>query len=207
MTKHSRLSLLAMGLLLAFAAGDTRAQSMPERMEVSVHYTHLRLSVIDSSDAGIGMRLGFNINEHLAVEAEGNYFRRYNLGNTSLEDKAQGMTGVKAGRRSRWFGAFGKLRAGAVVFPSLRTLRGFCVLDFDTPGCARERRGGSRFALDAGAVLEFYPARRVIVRADAGDTMIRFKNDRLLNEQGDRVRVPDGFSHNFQFTLAVGFRF
>ncbi len=207
MTKHSRLSLLAMGFLLAFAAGDTSAQPMPERMEVSVHYTHLQLSVIDSSDAGIGMRLGFNINEHLAVEAEGNYFRRYNLGNTSLEDKAQGIIGVKAGRRSRWFGAFGKLRAGAVAFPSLRMRRELCVLDSDILRCPEEPRGGGRFALDAGAVLEFYPVRRIIVRADVGDTMIRFKNDRLLNERGDRVSVPDGLSHNFQFTLGVGFRF
>ena len=207
MTKHSRLSLSAMALLLAFAAGDTRAQSMRDRMEVSVHYTYLQLSVIDSSDAGVGMRMGFNINEHLAVEAEGSYFRRYDLGNTSLEDKAQGLIGVKAGKRGRWFGGFGKLRAGAIDFPSLKMLRVGCPLISDTLRCAEDPRGGGRFALDAGAVLEFYPVRRIIVRADVGDTMIRFKNDRLLNERGDRVRVPDGFSHNFQFTLGVGFRF
>jgi hypothetical protein len=176
-------------------------------MEISVQYTALHFSAIDETEIGVGTRLGYNINEHLAVEAEGTYFSRYSLGNDLLDDKAQGLIGVKAGKRTRWAGAFAKLRAGVVDFPALKVLGGSCVLDFPGSFCDRSPRGGARFSMDAGAVLEFYPTRRVIVRADVGDTMIRFKNDTLLNERGDRVRAPDGISHNFQFTAGVGFRF
>jgi hypothetical protein len=196
-----------MGLLLSLAASETRAQASHERLEISTQYTSLHLSITDSTEAGIGTRLGYNINDYLAVEAEGNYFPRYSLGNDSLDDKAQGLIGVKAGRRYGRVGAFGKLRAGVVNFYGLRIREGLCVFNPETSICRAGPRSPSRFAMDAGAVIEVYPIRRLIVRADVGDTMIRFKDDSLLDDRGIRVRAPDGISHNFQFTLAVGFRF
>jgi len=206
MPRNSRLSLLVIGFLISLAAGEAQAQDL-RRMELSVQYTSLHLSVIDSTEAGLGMRFGVNINDYLALEAEGSYFHRYSLGNDSLEDKDQWLIGARAGKRTRWAGAFGKLRGGTVGFPSLKIREGLCIFDRETLICRNGPRGGNRFALDAGAVFEFYPTRRVIVRADVGDTMIRFNNDRLLNNRGDRVRVPDGISHNFQFTVGVGYRF
>ncbi len=199
---------LAMGLLLSLAASEAQAQDLDHRMEIGAHYTALRLSVIDSTEAGLGTRFGFNINDYLAVEAEVSYFSRYILGNDSLDDKTQGLIGVRAGKRTRWAGAFGKLRAGAVTFYGLRIRRNLCPFDPDSRICQDGPKSGRRFAMDAGAVVEFYPARRVIVRADAGDSMIRFgDNDRFFTPRGGRVRAPEGISHNFQFTLGVGFRF
>lgn len=208
MSGNSRLLPLAMGLLLSLAASQAQAQNLDHRMEIGVHYSSLRLSAIDSTEAGLGTRFGFNIDDYLAVEAEVSYFSRYILGNDSLDDKTQGLIGVRAGKRSRWAGAFGKLRAGAVTFHGLRIREGLCVFDPDARTCENGPKSGRRFAMDAGAVVEFYPTRRVIVRADAGDSMIRFgKNDRFFTPRGGRVRAPAGISHNFQFTLGVGFRF
>jgi len=196
-----------MGLLLSLGASETRAQAARQRMEISTHYTTLRLSVTDSTQAGLGTRLGYNINDYLAVEGEGSYFPKYSLGNDSLDDKTQGLIGVRAGGRTRWAGAFGKLRAGVVNFYGLKIHEGLCLFNPETSICRAGPRSGSRFAMDAGAVVEFYPVRRVILRADVGDTMIRFKDDSLLDDRGTRIRAADGISHNFQFTLAAGFRF
>ncbi len=52
-------------------------------------------------------------------------------------------------------------------------------------------------AFDLGGVIELYPSRRVVVRVDAGDTIIRF----------NRNGVGDLISHNFQLSTGVGFRF
>lgn len=206
MLKNLRPWVLAAAFVLSVAAGESRAQPGDNRMEISIHYTALNFSAVDETEVGIGTRLGFNINDYLSVEAEGNYFPKYSFGNDLLDDRAQGVIGVKAGKRNRWVGAFAKLRAGVVSFPGLRTLRGFCGFDPDPLACERGARSGNRFSMDAGAVFEFYPTRRVIVRADVGDTMIRFNDDRLLNRRGDGVRA-DGISHNFQFTAGVGYRF
>ena len=65
------------------------------------------------------------------------------------------------------------------------------------------------FTLDAGGVLELYPSRRMVVRFEAGDTLIRrpVVFDINLNEAPfvREVRGPK-FNHNFQFTAGVGFR-
>jgi len=54
--------------------------------------------------------------------------------------------------------------------------------------------GETRFALDLGGVIEFYPSRRFVLRVDLGDTVIR-------NSQPGRT------SHNFQFGAGIGIRF
>lgn len=60
--------------------------------------------------------------------------------------------------------------------------------------CPQSLRGGTRFAFDLGEVIEFYPTRRLILRVDLGDTVIR-------NSQPGRT------SHNFQTGASIGIRF
>ncbi len=206
MLKNLPLWALTAAFVLSIASGEAKAQPGGKRMEISVQYTALNLSAIDETEIGFGARLGFNVNDYLSIEGEGSYFSRYILGNDLLTDKDQWLLGVKAGKRNRWVGAFAKLRAGVVGFPDLKVLRGFCGFDPDPLTCEGRGESGRRFSMDAGAVFEFYPTRRIIVRADVGDSMIRFNDDRLLNRRGDRIRA-DGISHNFQFTAGVGYRF
>jgi Outer membrane protein beta-barrel domain len=206
MLKNSRPWVLAAAFALSIAADEARAQPNGHRMEISVHYTALNFSAIGETEVGFGARLGFNVNDYLTIEGEGSYFSRHHLGNDLLTDKDQWLIGVKAGKRNRWVGAFAKVRAGIVGFPEIKTLRGFCGFGPDTLNCDRDPDSGRRFSTDAGAVFEFYPTRRVIVRADVSDSMIRFNDDTLLNRRGDRIRA-DGISHNFQFTAGVGYRF
>jgi len=203
--KRRVLSIVA--LFIVFMAGESHAhgQTAERKVELGFHYTSINLGVFDSKEAGGGVRLSYNINNYLSVEAEGNLFE-FSIGDGPPTDDvlaAQGLVGAKAGLRNRHVGVFAKIRPGVVNFPSLRVRRRFCNL---LQPCEDAGRSGNRFALDTGAVLELYPTDRIIVRLDIGDTMIRFSDDSFFKSSAP-VRIDDGFRHNFQFAVGVGFRF
>jgi lysophospholipase L1-like esterase len=66
-----------------------------------------------------------------------------------------------------------------------------------------------------GAVVEFYPTKRIVTRFDAGDTMIHFRRQTItipyLDVSGNigiiQFTLPARTTHNFQFIAGVGFRF
>jgi hypothetical protein len=197
-------SVVAMALALYFGRCDVQAQTREKKLEFSALYTTIDLQVFDRRESGGGVRLSYNVNKYLAVEAEGNLFE-FSIGDHPTDDllAAQGLLGIKAGLRNRWAGVFAKVRPGVANFPKLRGPRSFCFLG---QSCDKSRKGGNRLAVDAGAVLELYPIENVIVRVDVGDTMIRFTGDQFSGFP-DPVRIKDGFSHNAQLTASVGFRF
>ena len=197
------LSIVA--FVLVFGRCALQAQTVQPKVEVGVHYTAINLTPLDSRrESGGGVRLSYNINDYLAVEAEGNLFE-FAIGDHPTDDvlAAQGLVGVKAGLRNRRIGVFTKVRPGVANFPQLKVNRRFCSLILPCEGAGRS---GNRFTVDTGAVVELYPTEKIIVRFDIGDTMIRFKDDSLFRSSG-LVRINDGFSHNFQWGVGVGFRF
>jgi hypothetical protein len=62
--------------------------------------------------------------------------------------------------------------------------------------------------MDIGGVVEVYPSRRVIVRFDAGDTMIRYGPHDVLDfsHTPEFFRAPGQTTHNFQLSSGVSFR-
>jgi hypothetical protein len=200
-------AFLVIAPLIFFYAGrcDVQAQTDERRFEVSALYTTIDLQAFDSRESGAGVRLSYNINKYLAVEAEGNVFE-FSIGDHPTDDflAAQGLLGIKTGMRHRWIGVFAKLRPGVANFPKLRVRqREFC---FPIQSCGERRRSGNRLAVDVGAVVELYPTEKIIVRMDFGDTMIRYKDDAFFRSSTS-VRINDGFSHNLQFAGGVGYRF
>ena len=190
-------------LIICSVRPPVQAQVDERKLEASLLYSSINLEPFDSRESGAGVRLAYNINQYLSVEAEGTLFE-FAIGDHPTDDllAAMGLIGVKAGVRNRHFGAFAKVRPGVANFPKLRVLRGFCFRELSCDG----GRGGNRLAVDAGAVLEVYPTDWLIIRLDVGDTMIRFKDDRLTSFPSD-IRIKNGFSHNLQVSGAVGFRF
>ena len=199
--KHA-LGVLA--LFFVFGGADLQAQTIEPKLEVGVHYTSIGLGAFDSREAGGGVRLSYNINDYLAVEAEGNIFE-FSIGDHPTDDvlAAQGLLGVKAGVRKGVVGVFAKVRPGVANFPMLRVNRRLCSLLLP---CEGSSRSGNRFALDTGAIIEVYPTKKIIVRFDIGDTMIRFRDESFF-QSSTTVGIKDGFSHNFQLGVGVGFRF
>lgn len=179
------------------------------RFEIGAQFTSLSAN---PSRVGVGGRFTININRNFALEAEGNVFPGKKFDGRA----AQGLFGVKIGKRYEKFGVFAKARPGvfyqsqgsynAVLRPNVAPGEPF-PFDFKT-------RSQTSFALDAGGVLEFYPTRKIVTRFDFGDTIIVTPPrtiDVATFENGVPVvqsfRLSTRTTHNFQFSAGVGYRF
>ena len=211
----------SMAIALAFFSAGVSAQSEPGKVELGVHFTSITKPDNRGSrtTAGFGGRFTFNFNRNVAFEAEGNFFPHNCRGcdNKNVGNLAQGFFGVKAGKRFRKFGLFGKARPGFASFSggefhisSVPSGSGtFPVLIFD-PSRA------TNFAFDLGGVVEVYHSRRIFTRFDAGDTIIRYGERTLTSLSFDPVTgavspfpflQPAEIRHNFQFSAGIGIRF
>lgn len=205
--------LLGLTLLLICTPGRAQ-QTDPSKLEIGAQFSSLTLTEPGvKREVGVGGRVTYNLTNNLAIEAEGNYFpsgstRGFTPGGSIL----QGQFGVKAGKRWQKFGVFAKARPGFVSFdgtyaPRLTgttTINGMQFPVYDLDRIIRT----THFSMDLGGVVEVYPLRRVIVRFDAGDTMIRYgPHDELdFARTPEFFRAPARTTHNFQFSAGVGFR-
>ncbi|HEX8146636.1 MAG TPA: outer membrane beta-barrel protein [Pyrinomonadaceae bacterium] len=203
-------------LLLASAAGASAQEHDAPKLEIGVQYSSLSVDLPGfggtETAVGVGGRITYNLTDYFAVEAEGNLSPSdirsdYTTGGASQ----QLQFGAKVGKRWRRFGIFAKARPGLVSFGD--TLTPVQVQSGSVTGFRYDRGRKTHFSTDVGGVLEFYPSRRVLVRFDAGDTIIRYGERREL--QFDPAGTGSQFigparpevKHNFQFTAGVGFRF
>ena len=198
------LSIVVPMLFLSLGRSDIEAQTLERKLEVSALYATINLQAFESRESGVGVRLSYNVNKYIALEAEGNAFE-FSIGDYPTDEwlAAQGLLGIRAGLRGRRVGLFAKLRPGVVNFPKLKVHQRFCL---PLQSCQNAGKSGNRLAVDAGAVVEIYPTSRIVVRLDVGDTLIRFKDD-VFFQTSSFVRIKDGFSHNVQVAGSVGFRF
>jgi len=224
--------------LSALSVHEARAQSDERKFEAGGQFSLLRLPTLTitasgftcvaspcrvtqsfgesrQNEPGIGGRLGYNFSRHLALEAEGNFFPR----NRDLEGghKVQGLFGAKVGNRFEKIGLFAKARPGFV-----RLSKGDyeqssgCIAIFPPPLACFQPVARTNFAFDLGGVAEVYPSKNTLIRFDAGDTIIHFKERNTAAFQvpsGSAGRVPVAVpvfaktTHNFQASVGVGWRF
>ena len=214
MRMHAYRLAAALALAAVVCPQAARAQERDApKAEVGVHFTTLELNPPDADGTatkpGFGGRFTYNFTDYFAVEAEGNFLPLQQFfGRTT-----QGQFGVKAGKRFNRFGLFAKARPGFVSFGEETVVRPVQGVDFEgRPAVFPEFTQGRRthFSMDVGGVLEFYPSRRLVVRADAGDTIIRYgrRGGFAFDNSGVRfAEVAADTTHNFQLTAGVGFRF
>ena len=195
-TRLARPSAALIFCAVLLAAGEAQAQTGLPRFEVGAQLSGIdMLDSVREKPPGVGGRFSYNINDYAAFDAELNYFStpEANL------DRTQGLFGVKVGRRfggsSPKVGLFFKVRPGFMRFLGLRQ-----------PGSSIN--GTTKFALDVGGVLEFYPSKRTVVRIDAGNTAIFFNGEtvrRFSLPGGPQEQLGTG--HGLQSGIGVGFRF
>ncbi|HEV7893592.1 MAG TPA: outer membrane beta-barrel protein [Pyrinomonadaceae bacterium] len=218
MYKSVFITTAALIFIFAIAPSTTRAQEHDApKVEVGAQFSSLSITPPGFSGTdnatGFGGRVTYNLNDHLAVEAEGNFYPTTQSSTYVTGGRAEQMQfGLKFGKRFDKFGVFAKVRPGFISFgESLRVTQtplapgGFDVVNTFT----NERK--THFTTDVGGVLELYPTRRVLVRFDFGDTMIRYG---AHDEAGstflgspDIFKAPAEIGHNFQFTGGVSYRF
>lgn len=188
---------LSAALLLAavvLSATEARAQSDLPRFEVGGQVSAIDLrDSVGEKPPGIGGRFSYNVNDYAAFDAEVNHF---STAEVNL-DRTQGLFGVKAGKRfgGPTVGVFFKARPGFMRFHGAR-LPGVLI------------NGTTKFALDLGGVVEFYPSKRTVVRFDFGDTIVFYNGEtirRLSLPGGPQERL--GTAHGLQTSIGFGFRF
>lgn len=197
------------------------------KFEVGVQFSSLALQFSNDSfgfpfgpfdagtntEAGFGGRVGYNLSDNVALEAEGNFYPRRHFSNSTTGGyPSQMQFGVKAGKRYKRFGVFAKARPGFVSFSRVATLTGTETFTFEGQtfvfGAFEDRRR-TYFSMDLGGVLEFYPTRRIFTRFDAGDTIIRYgqRNTRGVLVSDPIFAIPGETRHSFQFSAGIGLRF
>src|SRR5260370_23603531 len=176
-------------------AGSERvfAQSETPKFEVGVQFSTIRFGEMSITEPGFGGRFTYNINKHVAVEAEGNLFPR------DPEDyfeslkgghKTEALFGLKAGTRSRRVGLFLKIRPGLVNYSNLFRYPQLCNCSNPPPPKLSE----TDFALDVAGVLEFYTSRRTFIRVDLGDTIVH-------SNSGEKLEVPVSVKQEGYFVI------
>jgi hypothetical protein len=215
------LILASTAIALAFTSSKVPAQTEPAKIEFGVHFTSITKPDFDGgkTEAGFGGRFTFNFNPSFAAEAEGNFFphKCHACNNENVGNLAQGFFGVKAGKRFRTFGIFGKVRPGLASFSGGEF---DIVLLPSPPGTfpvfAVNRSRATNLALDVGGVIELYHSRRIFTRFDGGDTIIRYPqrtfNSFFFDPMTGAVTTfpitrPAESRHNFQFSAGIGIRF
>jgi hypothetical protein len=215
--KRTILNISVITLLLLLCPHVTLSQSTDvPKYEVAAEFTSLSLEYGDTLP-GLGGRFTYNLNKHLALEAAGYFFpgKCATCSRQITGHVTEGLFGVKAGKRFRRWGVFAKARPGFVSFG-----KGF--FDIVPTGGGGPFpftfvvRRSTAFGLDVGAVVEFYPSKRIVVRFDGGDTILRYPQRTVHSFTTDPITgalSPFSFTspaytrHNFQFSAGVGFRF
>ncbi|HEX5702927.1 MAG TPA: hypothetical protein VFX97_06990 [Pyrinomonadaceae bacterium] len=220
-----RHTALLIGALLFLSEPGVYAQQQsnePPKVEVGVHFTSITGQEIQpfffphsiKSESGLGARFSYNLTKHVALEAEGNLLARggFAFGFDSAAYNVQGQFGVKAGKRFERFGVFAKARPGLLSVPEILVQTGTQTIEtgFPFPPFTYpvfEARRKNFFTLDVGGVLEFYPSRRMLVRFDAGNTVVHVGDVRSVSFTDIPPPPMARTTHNFQFSAGVAFRF
>jgi hypothetical protein len=213
-------------IVIAFYASpnivETPAQSTDiPKFEVGADFSTITFGA-GQTELGLGGRLTYNLNKHVALEGAGFFFPRVcqfcargNDGRIS-----EGLFGVKVGKRFEKWGIFGKARPGVISFSQGK----FNIVP--TSGTPATGVGSFPFefqfsrlttpALDVGGVVEFYPSKRIVTRLDFGDTIIHYGrrtfNNPVFNPATSTYTlvpstVPAQTRGSFQVTVGVGWRF
>ena len=211
---------IAIAIIAAsFLAGPARARGQSRdipRFEVAAEFTSITFDP-GLSEPGIGGRVTYNLNKHVALEAAGYFFPRqcHFCGRVEEGQIAQGLFGVKIGKRFKKWGVFGKARPGLMNFS-----RGaFDVVPTGGTGWNAFRidfRRQTNLVFDLGGVVEFYPSKKIVLRADIGDTIIRYPQRTVdyvtLDPTSGGFRLDSFTSPSFnhrtvQVIAGIGFRF
>jgi len=218
-TTFVNLTLLSFLLGSIGVRAQTQSDDMP-KFEVGAELTSITKSdfIGRTTEPGIGGRFTYNLRKSIALEGVGYFFPRKHQGGVLSDTNgniAEGLFGVKAGKRLRTWGAFVKARPGFLSFSQ------------GNSGYVATGTGGvfpftlshtrdTHFAFDVGAVIEFYPSKHIVTRFDAGDTFVHFGRHTsnflsLAPITGAFVLQPltrkAVTRQSFQIAASVGFRF
>lgn len=214
-----KISFAIVIIAVCFLTSPPRALGQSKdlpRFEVAAEFTSITFDP-GLSEPGLGGRVTYNLNKHVALEAAGYFFPRqcHFCGRVEEGQIAQGLFGLKIGKRFKKWGVFGKARPGLMSFS-----RGaFDIVPTGGTGLNAFRIDFHRqtnLVFDLGGVIEFYPSKKIVLRVDIGDTIIRYSQRTVdfvtLDPTTGGFRLDSFISPSFnrrtvQVIAGIGFRF
>jgi len=219
---------ILIGSIVLSKPGDVKAQSQEPRFEIGVHFVGMTqkfkttkfvicsgCTIVDVGawENGVGGRFSVSLHKYVSIDSEINYFPqddqtllgvRQFFSQPGNGKEIQALFGPKIGKRWSRIGAFGKTRIGFMRFSDVRQCPG------DLNSCAELPK--TEFAVDLGGVFEYYLSRRLLLRTDVGDTLIRFSGRRIVEVFDPPIGAQSAIvgketRHNLQVSVGVGFRF
>src|SRR5262249_22993907 len=184
-----------------FQEGRERISSPPGRFAVGGQYSLLTLersvrTVRDES--GIGGWFDWNFKRYFAFDSSVTFFPRQ----VRFADFQQGgrivqmLAGLRVGVQRHNFGVFGKFRPGVQIYT--KTVQ-------NETSAQLTRFADSAF--DVGGIIEVYPSRHLVIRFDAGDTIIHYRGRSIIAPDRTPFQVGGFTNAAIQLVSGFGFRF
>ncbi len=212
---RTKFLIASIVLLLGQSLVHAQTSDVP-KYEVAGEFTSMqRANFSGGTESGVGARFTFNLNKIFSLETAAYYLPRTCFSCEHNGTVTEVFGGLKVGKRFEKWGIFAKARPGFVSFSrgefNIVPAAGPPSFPFDF-----EVKRVNSFAIDAGAVVEFYPSRHIVTRFDVGETIIHFSRRRFNTVVSDPtgtvftlvpITVPAENTGNFQFMTSVGWRF
>jgi hypothetical protein len=138
------------------------------RFEFGTQYTNISLPVLSNTCsglacrknlAGFGTNFGYNFSRGIAFDSTLNFIPAQQ----GSKPMTEGLFGIRIGGSTEHVGVFAKLRPGFIYYDNAQPIQGVA-----------SQGNLTRFATDAGAIVEYYPNRRSTLRFDVGTTLVRY---------------------------------
>ncbi len=193
---------VAGALALASLAGGAAAQE--RRFELGLEVPVVKLSQLDETDTGVGLRLGFDLSRSVALEAALGFFPA-DLGEPAFSgSRTQALLGLKLGRRGEKAGVFATLKGGVTSFSEAPGPIA-CILIYPPPLTCQLAGGDTLPTVGFGGALEYYPSSRAVLRLEVGDQLLRYPGP-VIDGEGE-VRDGDFWDHDLRLSVGFGWRF
>ena len=201
-------------LVMLFSCPTTQAQSShedPPRWEIGGHYTLLNIESdrvgcggCRVNNSGLGINLGVNFHRWIGFDSEINFFPDPGEGASNQEGGriTQGLFGARAGIAGEKWGLFAKVRPGFVS-----NGRAIIAVSSTPPPFGFTFGRLTHFAADIGGILEYNVTRRISLRTDLGDTIVRHGSQTSTLRSGQTLTIPSYYRNDLQWSTGFIFRF
>jgi hypothetical protein len=198
---------LGVGYRIGELQGQQENAPVVSRLDFGLQYSLLsleRTEFVVRDESSVGGFLTYNLTSHFSLDASASFFPRehhfvdFQEGGQII----QAVAGIRWGIRRDHWGAFAKFRPGVQIYT---LTSGFDFRQVFDPG--QKLPSFANLALDEGGVFEIYTSKHTMLRFDAGDTVIHFRQRNFLDEVGNPFKVPGFNKASIQLTAGFGLRF
>jgi hypothetical protein len=202
---RERSSMLRLSLVvIAALSGGAPAHGEEARWDAGAELAVSRLSSLEETAVGLGLRLSFRAHDWLALDA-GATFAPADLGAPAFSgSQTELLLGLRVGPRPRPLGGYVALRGGFVRFSDAPGPLA-CIAIFPPPLSCVVAAGESPLAFQAGAGLEGKVGGRALVRIEVGDRLVRMPGPSL--DARREARLEDFWSHELRLSVGAAFLF